>query len=315
MNKKQMNNSNKIMLALVSLATCAIAIEYLKPDEIKETFAGMPSASMKVIRERVYQNPSTQRGFYEVPGGFQSSLSPRAAGMVDYGAFIRYNQPDIKNLAVDPNRPLMAQQAVSSQGCSCPQNDVVEGYCTGCGSVAGCRKGGQGTGTANLASHGIGVQKTSNLVPSGFAPQSAMQVQDSLDYTPVTDMLPVQDMSNGQMVNALGENVAQPIIYDRFIYANQKSRLYAQGDWLRGDLPIVPLQKGWFSPSSHPQIDLRDGALMVAGGSDNSTSKELLALQNAATGGIENTGSGINYSVQKSSFLNSAQDLQVTAFP
>jgi len=310
-----MNTSNNILMALVTLATVAFAIEYFKPTQIIEPFAGMPSASMKVIRERVYENPVTKRGFYEVPGGFQSSLSPRAAGMVDYGAFIRYNQPDLKNLGVDPNQPLMAQQALSAQGCSCPQNNIVEGYCTRCGTVSGCRKGGQGTGTANLASPQV--TKHSNLVQPGFEPQSAMKAQQKLDYTPVTDMLPVQDMSNGMMVNALGENVEQPIIYDRFIYANQKNRLREAGDPIRGDLPIVPLQKGWFSPSggATPQLALRDGALSVMGGVNNTTSKELLALQNAATGGLENTGGGINYSVQKSSFLNSAQDLQVTAFP
>lgn len=309
-----MNNSKNIIYAIVALATCAFAIEYLKPNELKETFAGMPGANMKVIRERVYENPKTQKGFYEVPGGFQSSLSPRAAGMVDYGAFIRYNQPDLKNLGVDPNRPLMAQNVLMTpnQSCSCPQNNIVEGYCTGCGTVAGCRKGGAGTGTAALPSH----MKTSNLVESGYTPKSRQQAQDNLEYNSVQDMLPVQDMSNGQMVNALGQNVEQPIVYDRFIYANQKSRLYAQGDPIRGDLPIVPLQKGWFSPgNSQPQLALRDGALMAMGGTNNSTSHQLLALQNAATGGLESTGGGINYSVQKSAFNNSAQDLQVTAFP
>jgi hypothetical protein len=39
------------------------------------------------------------------------------------------------------------------------------------------------------------------------------------------------------------------VVYDRYIYANQKSRTHGLGDPIRGDLPIVPCGSGWFNMS------------------------------------------------------------------
>jgi hypothetical protein len=38
-------------------------------------------------------------------------------------------------------------------------------------------------------------------------------------------------------------------VYDRFIYANQKSRRRSQGDLIRGDIPIIPTNNAWFNMS------------------------------------------------------------------
>lgn len=288
--------TENIILTLLGLVTISIALDnYRNKNVVKENFAGLSGAPMTVIRERVYGSGHKKGDFYEVPGGYQASLSPRAAGMVDYGAFIRYNLPSQDNMGVDPNNPLMPSSAINLGGssCDCGQNNIVEGYCSGCGSQAGCRQQpDQVQGSAALGSGQGGYMET-------------------------TDMLPVQNMSNGMAINALGEQVTQPIIYDRFIYANQRSRLYGLGDPIRGDLPIVPHQKGWFSPANaHPQIALRDGAVAAIAGAENTVNRELMALQSAATGGLLDTGSGVNYSVQKSSFLNTAGgDISVTAFP
>lgn len=136
--------------------------------------------------------------------------------------------------------------------------------------------------------------------------------------TQVVDMLPVQSMANAQsqIVNALGEASLQPIVYDRYIYSNQRSRLYGQGDPIRGDLPIVPDNRGWFSPSVRPNIDLRSGALAVMGGTELASNSQLLAMQNASSGGIQDTGSGIAYTALKNNYLSTgSSDIRVTAFP
>lgn len=139
-------------------------------------------------------------------------------------------------------------------------------------------------------------------------------VASQAQYMETSDMMPVQQMGMG--LNALGEIEGQPIIYDRYIFANQKSRTYGQGDSIRGDLPIIPNNNGWFDVSAQPQIDLRDGALMSMGGLNNDTSKELQALRTASSGGTLNVGGGINYVVQKSSYLGGAGgDINITAFP
>ncbi len=49
----------------------------------------------------------------------------------------------------------------------------------------------------------------------------------------------------------------QPVVYDRIMYANRRSRLLEGSDFIRGDLPIFPQNLGWFSPSVQPHIDLR----------------------------------------------------------
>lgn len=303
-----MSSRNNIILTLLGLSV--LLYTFKNNNQIKENFGMLPSRTVKV--QRVMQTGPRVGDFVEIPGNYQSSLSPiGGAGMVDYGALIRYNLPSNGKLRTPDYKtstPLTYANMVS-QKCQ----HQVEGFCSNCnGSPAGCRKGGGGNGGNG---GGDEMMKTSNLVPSDYSSSNYASQYNKLNYNETTDLLPVQEMG-GQMLNALGQTSTQPIIYDRFIYANQKSRQYAQGDPIRGDLPIVPIRSEWFRPSVHPQIDLRDGALAVVGGPDNSTSNELLALQNAATAGLLDTGSGVNYSVQKSSFATSAGgDIQVTAFP
>jgi hypothetical protein len=122
------------------------------------------------------------------------------------------------------------------------------------------------------------------------------------------------------VMNAGGE-VEQPIVYDRFIFANQRSRLYGLGDPIRGDLPIAPVKSDWFRPSVHPTIDLRDGAMSVMGGMNNTTANELRALQTITTGGVDVNNPSYEQIMnpatsQRMSALGVGQnDIQVTAFP
>jgi Family of unknown function (DUF5850) len=100
----------------------------------------------------------------------------------------------------------------------------------------------------------------------------------------------------------------QVINYDRLIFANQKSRLNGRGDPIRGDLPIVPINDGWFRPSVNANIDLRQGAINIIAGNDNSTSNALRALQDE--------WSGKTVLFQKDGLSQSApSNLFVTAFP
>jgi len=265
------SNMSKILLLFSSLF---VLNKFITPD-VKENFGMIPARTWKV--NRVYGQPGAD--MFDVPGNYQAMLSPRNSGGINYGAFIRYNTPNEKHLALDPNDPLMHSNMAYKK----TPTIIKEGYC--------------------------GAQP--NEAPSGR--QQAPMMNNS--YTEATDLLPVSGMG-GQVVNALGEGVQEPVIYDRYVYANQKSRLYGQGDPIRGDLPIVPLRNEWFRPSATPSIDLRSGALMTMGGVDLSTTKELLALQSASAGGLLGTGSGINYSVQQSPYTTGGSgDLQVSAFP
>lgn len=131
----------------------------------------------------------------------------------------------------------------------------------------------------------------------------------------ITNQLPVETPNNNAL-NNMGEPIQQPIVYDRYMYANQSSRLRAAGDQIRGDLPIVPVNDGWFRPSVIPSRDLNSGSLMAMGGTDLKTNKELLALKSASSGNALHTGSGINYSIGKNMFTTAAGgDVHVSAYP
>jgi hypothetical protein len=111
-------------------------------------------------------------------------------------------------------------------------------------------------------------------------------------------------------MNAGSFGAEQPIVYDRLIFANKKSRLNGLGDPIRGDLPVVPIAGDWFRPSVQPNIDLREGALNVIAGADNSTANELRALR-ANWSGKTNLAMA-----QKDIRLGGGQsDIIVTAFP
>lgn len=271
----------------------------MKKDDVIESFGTNPPQTVRV--DRVVQGPNKD-GFVTVPGTYQAILQPRQAGMVDYGAFIRYNPPANGNRADTMGSLSYANMVADNNGsiegysgsCSSCSGATVEGYCSGCSEGyknPGCR------GNAN-------------------APASSYAQQyNKLNYNETSDMLPVQNM--GAMgVNALGEASVQPIVYDRYMYANQRSRLQSVGvDRLRGDIAITPINQGWFSPSANPNIDLAGGALAAMGGINNDSTKALLALKSAASGGYLSTGSGINYGVQKSSFAMPTGGIRVTSFP
>ena len=262
-------NSNILNIAFV-IGLVIIVNKCLSTD-IKEGFGTLPPQTVKM--QRVAQYPGS--AMFEVPGNYQSSLSPRMSGGQNYGAYIRYNTPSVDHMASDPNDPLSIYNSPIK---------IKENYC--------------GSG-----------QSASGAPSQGHQPSMAQS------YTEAVDMLPVNGLG-GAAVNALGEQVTQPIIYDRFIYANQKSRKYNQGDPIRGDLPIVPVRNEWFRPSASPNIDLQSGAMAVMGGLNMDTTKEMLALQSAASGGLLDVGSGVNYSIQQSPYTTSAGgDIQVRSFP
>lgn len=112
--------------------------------------------------------------------------------------------------------------------------------------------------------------------------------------------------------------VEQPIVYDRFVFANQRSYLQGQGDRIRGDLPILPNNTGWFQVAVNPTVDLTNSALGVMSG-NGQTARELTALKTALMMNTQNTfGSmgNIDGSVQKQMMGSAAQgDISWTTFP
>lgn len=84
-------------------------------------------------------------------------------------------------------------------------------------------------------------------------------------------------------------NIIQPIVYDRIMYANRRSKLLEGADFIRGDLPIFPQNLGWFSPSVQPHIDLRRG---IVDSYDKDTSDRLQQLQMKSQGHFDKAFEG-----------------------
>lgn len=268
---------------------------------IKEGFAGMGSMTWR--KERVIApNPqgATDGNFYSVPANYQALLNPRFAN-TDFGANIRYNMPSNDHMA-SPCDPLTFGNMIN--------DDFKEGYtsCNGSGCVAAsCNRCGGGSSSAmNIGGAPL---MGGDFTSGNYKDVLAKAAKDSPDYPDMTNMIPVGDMTT---LNSLGETV-QPVIYDRFVYANRNSRLRSQGDPIRGDLPIVPCQSDWFRPSVHPTIDLQEGAMNVLAGPDNSTTRALAALIEATSG--KSTIAGVDLSADRSIEANQALGtINVTAF-
>ena len=116
------------------------------------------------------------------------------------------------------------------------------------------------------------IDHAENLVVSDFGQvqmdsrkSNAESIRENFDtYSKASVELP-KDMCN---VNMLGSE-SQPVIYDRVMYSNIRSRLRGQGDYIRGDLMIAPDNykpnggghPQWFQVSVKPERDLNSGCM------------------------------------------------------
>jgi hypothetical protein len=307
-------SSNTFLVTILSLCAVVFAVSKLDEHTITECFLGnLPS-----MKTKVWRTVGNQKGdFYSIPGTYQSMLAPRNNGSVDYGANIRYNVPSYKNLAVprdpvsymdmvstDYKNPSMMPAAPAANGGSC--GVVKENFAPATCSqtlASPCSVGGSDT---------IYKGATAPLTPPGYNACTDVSGGAGMRYPEATSMLPVGNMTT---INASGE-VVQPVVYDRFVYANRNSRLRSQGDPIRGDLPIVPCAAEWFRPSVHPQLDLQEGAMNVLGGWGNDTTRNLSELIATASAGTSTTVAGVNLANEVSTGLGAALgDIITTAYP
>jgi hypothetical protein len=274
----------------------------------KEGFLGNgPSFTVKVQKEAVVTDGVQKGNFFSVPQ-FQASIAPRMFGG-SYGSNITYNLPSYSNLAVPQNPEGYANDF---------KNMAREGYASkegyGCGGgscsspVPSCGKGGTGFGA-------FGEDPHPSRVPPGFAAGDYNKVQES-GYSNFQDQasmstLPLSTMTT---VDASG-NTNNVQVWDRLMYSNRTSRLRKSGDKIRGDLPIVPCNTGWFRPSVAPNIDLEPGALNVmAGNSEQGNAlSEFLAVSSS---GVSTTWGGVNVANDLSTSLGqNLSTVQLTSYP
>lgn len=304
-------SGTRLVATLAAVAVVFLALFKLDSGSTKENFWMTGNRGWKTFP--VVRDPKTGRetaisgnfldprlqsqSFVSVPQ-FQSMLSPRFSN-VDYGAHIRYNNADYKNQAV-PCDPL-------TFGDMARENYVQ--YQRGAPS---CRPG----GLNKTIPVGGGYELPSNYA-DGNKNQVLNQLYSESTYPDATDTLPIGTMTTA---DADG-NVTQPVVYDRFMFARPQGRLRAAGDPIRGDLPIVPCQSGWFSVYPNINIDLQEGAMNVLGGVRNETNNKLASLINRASGGADYTIGGVdlqNVNLTPSydtSLSNALGDVTISAYP
>jgi len=191
--------------------------------------------------------------FHHYPA-YQANLSPRTNIAEGYSSIHR-GLPAEQHRAVSSSGPLF-------------KDLVSENYCGSC-SASGCSEGFTGAG----ASH-------AEAVAQAKADPSSQDASSSIAHGDLTQY----DASTG--------GPRQVYTHDMMIYATRNNRLRSQGDPIRGDLPIVPCNTGWFHTFPKPSEDLHQGALNAMVGIDNHVNRDRMALQhalgsNGAMGGID----------------------------
>lgn len=300
--------------ALFAAFAVLLGLFACRPKPTKEMFAGMNFPMKWKINREVHlpEDPHTNQPaeMFSVAGNYQSSLPPRFSN-TQYRARIRCTGlPCGDNLPFDPEHPLSDRRAIDRVGEECcgaaPVVSRAPGNCVREAPEVGCGNG--------------------NAAPSDKLLHHAL---------PVTDMRTIQCMAASQdahnqdrIMAAAGQNANgsckdaafNPVVYDRLIYANARSRLKGGSDWIRGDLPIVPVLPEcspdslvWGRPSVTPHLDLNQGAMHVLGGFDNNTQIALQDLMTASANGTLSTFSGIPLR-NEAVTCNGSSDIIVSSF-
>ena len=295
-----MLNDGKILATILATIISILAVWNSNSSELIEPFQGMPQRAVNFESVAVYPDGSEVaisnqdqmrlaqfRNMYQVPGTFQSNISPRFDGTNNYGAYLRDNLPYNQVLAV-PNDPL---------------NRSSENYTPKFDESMFIQPGKK----ENFVNYQNKNDRPSNdpmmfsklgqgaVLPPDYALNSYKKAKESLPVNNVTSELPVPDMT---VMNSENNGESNVYIIDRPFYSNLKSRLASRGDYIRGDVPPICDEgagsQGWFQVSKKPNLDLNQGAMFVMGGVNNETANELYALQNTYSKGSRSGFAGLN---------------------
>ena len=197
-----------------------------------------------------------QADFYQVPGFIQKAPPPRGAASVGYGPNITYNPPR-QNMARSYDYADMVKENYQPrQGC----NDAMRTTAFGSNAEP---VGGRVMLAENYINNKTGYDEA--IMAGNIATDAVNNIIDS--------SIPVNGMEN---VSPDGE-IVPAIVCNLMTAINRPKHRIAQGDPIRGDLPIPPPCGNWFT-SSHNTSGLNNGAMNVLGG-NNAIDNELLALK------------------------------------
>ena len=303
---------SKFLFTLVGLIATVMAIckTNFNPS-IKENFWGNSGAPRQAIAQAIQTNgkgkswairDNTQAmlgsGKFVSYPSFQSNPPPRFSS-IGYGPYINYDAPAYKYQGV-PRQPIGYGDMVTENYQENKENYSCGGCDTGC-STGNCQTSGNPTG---LPGSGVDAPPAVDYINAANK-MYEQHGEEAMSSLPMSSMETV----------GIDGNTEQLVNLSRYMFANQKSRLAAQGCWLRGDVPIANRPPGWFSPAVNPAKDLKTGYMNVAGGNYNETANSLAELQYAVSGGVKKISSGVDLGNEFASTLGAGQtDINVTAF-
>jgi hypothetical protein len=191
--------------------------------------------------------------FHHYPS-YQANLSPRTNLAEGYSSIHR-GMPQENFRAVSSSGPLFKDLASenycgSCSGGSCSEPKLYEEEPINEGFTGPTGPPGPGSNQGTVASNDI-----ISTIPLGDMTQYSNDGSDKQVYTHAIMMA-----------------------------SSRNNRLRRHGDPIRGDLPIVPCNNGWFSTNPKPEEDLHQGAMNVLSGVDNEVSNNMSSLHFALNG-------------------------------
>lgn len=280
-----MNSTNKTALTILIVSVVGVILcSKFAGDKLIEGFLMYPqtyvvdtlnaagTASMSGNNQQQLYLDKGHAPVYTVPGMYQSPLAPRFSN-TGYGAYITYNLPEKKNLAVDPTNPMMLASMVQK-----PKLKESFDYPPGSSSTDF-------------------QQKYDSLTKPFSAPNDKEIVSE----------LPVQAMnaSNGSEVPL----VMDRFIVSNLKSYRYGAGDFIRGDLPIA--PILPQSDPYsavmFRPSTAPSIDLNPGAMAVMGGAYNENVRDVVQLQMQSNAGLRNTFAGDAWQRNSDTVLGSVQ--------
>ena len=232
----------------------------------QRTYNGSDLGQTYQNNEQENRTNAFNKGDFYSTANFQANLSPRGnnadVGAYAREAFVSYNQPSRENMATPTINPL-------------GYANYVEGFVQPYSAENSLMKPNYSEGNYNSLGGG--------------------------DLMVTSDLLPVQNMSSLNGVDKNGQPT-QCVFFERIIHSNRNNRRRSQGDPIRGDLPIAPINNGWFNTSANPVDDLQQGAMNVIGGMGSESSKMFADFIQKAGG--KTTVGGVDTALMKSVSTN-----------
>lgn len=280
-----MNSTNKTALTILIVSVVGVLLcSKLAGDKLIEGFLMYPqtyvvdtlnaqgTASLSGNNQQQLYLDKAHAPVYTVPGMYQSPLAPRFSN-TGYGAYITYNLPEKKNLAVDPSNPMMLASMVQKPKIKESFNYPPE-------------------------SSSADYQQKYDSLTKPFAPPSDKEIVSEL---------PVQTMgaSNGSEVPL----VMDRFIVSNLKSYRYGAGDFIRGDLPIA--PILPQSDPYsavmFRPSTAPSIDLNPGAMAVMGGAYNENVRDVVQLQMQSNAGLRNTFAGDTWQRNSDTVLGNVQ--------